>query len=64
MTKYFSLLDRIFILFSYENRKKKFLVIFSCPRLRRRKASKFTFGGVQYRARFETEDSIAVKTPY
>ena len=49
------------MLVSYENRKTKFLVNFSSPRLRRMKASNFTFGEVQYRARFETGDSIAVK---
>ena len=41
MKKY--LLDQMSMLFSYENRKKKILINFSSPRLRRIKSVKFHF---------------------
>ena len=44
---------------SYENRKK-ILANFSFPCLRRKKGSDFPSGEIQYRARFETGDNIAV----
>lgn len=60
MNRYFNLLDQMSMLFLYENRKKKFVVIFSSPRLRLIKASNLTTGWVQYRSKRETRDSEAV----
>ena len=57
MTDFFYLLDRIFMLFSYENRKNKFAIDFSSPRLRRTNTCNFTSGCVQNHARRETGDS-------
>ena len=45
------------MLFSYENRKNKFAIGFSSPRLRRTNTCNFTSGCVQNRARWETGDS-------
>ena len=59
LTGFFYLLDQIFMLLSYENRTKKFLINFSFPRLRRTSV-KFYFLFVQYRARWETGDSRSV----
>ena len=57
MTDFFYLPDRIFMLFSYENRKNKFPINFSSPRLRRTNTYNFTSGWAQNRARRETGDS-------
>ena len=45
------------MLYSYENRKNKFAIDFSSPRLRRTNTCNFTSGCVQNRARLETGDS-------
>ena len=45
------------MLFSYENRKTKFAIDFSSPRLRRTNTCNFTSGWVQNRARWEIGDS-------
>ena len=57
---FFYLLDQIFMLLSFENRKKKVLINFSSQRLRRIEVSNFTSGWVQYRERRETGDGRAV----
>ena len=57
MTDFFYLLVRIFMMFSYENRKNKFAIDFSSSRLRRTNTCNFTSGWVQNRARRETGDS-------
>ena len=45
------------MLFLYENRKNKFAIDFSSPRLRRTNTCNFTSGCVQNRTRWETGDS-------
>ena len=57
MTDFFYLLDRIFMLLSYENRKNKFPINFSSSLMRRTNTCNFTSGWVQNRARWETGDS-------
>ena len=64
MTDFFYLLDRIFMLFSYENRGKKFPINFSSPRMRRTNTYNFTSGWIQNRARRETGDSGPVTSTW
>ena len=54
---FFYLLDRIFMLFSYENRRNKFPINFSSPLLRPTNTWNFTSGSIQNRAWRESGDS-------
>ena len=48
------MLDRIFMLFLYENREKKFPINFSSPHMRQTNMGNFTSSWIQNRARRET----------
>ena len=60
ITEIFYLLDQIFMLFAYKNRKNKILITFSFLQLRGINVFNFTFGWVQYHARRDTGDNRAV----
>ena len=60
MTDFFYLLDVFLMQFSYENRKKKFLITFTSPCFTHIKVSNFTSGWGQNRASRKTGDSRAV----
>ena len=50
------MLDRIFMLFLYENREKQFPINFSSPHMRQTNMCNFTSSWIQNRARWETGD--------